>query len=76
MNDVQELIAQLRAKGWTLSAIADEMAVSRNAVDAWRSAHRYPSNTLAVRHELERLLVRKRIPKRKRYNKTPPARTD
>ena len=67
MNDVQELIERLRAKGWTLSAVADEMGVSRNAVDFWRSGSRYPSNTVAVKHELERLLVRKRIPKRKRY---------
>jgi predicted transcriptional regulator len=70
VNDIQELIGQLREKGWTLSAVADEMGVSRNAVDLWRSGSRYPTNVLAVKHELERLLVRKRIPKRKRYKQT------
>jgi transcriptional regulator with XRE-family HTH domain len=67
MNDVQELIAQLREKGWTISAIADAMSVSRDAVDFWRAGSRYPSNALPVKHELERLLAKKRIPKRKRY---------
>ena len=71
MNDVQELIGQLRGKGWTISAIADEMAVTRNAVDAWRAGTRYPSNALAVKRELQRLFERKRIPKRKRYKKEP-----
>ena len=67
MNDVQELLERLREKGWTLSAIADAMGVSRNAVDFWREGSRYPTNALAVKHELERLLAKKRIPKRKRY---------
>jgi lambda repressor-like predicted transcriptional regulator len=35
MNDVQELLAGLQYKGWTLTAIADEFGISRNAVDSW-----------------------------------------
>ena len=67
MNDAQDLIEQLRGKGWTLSAIADEMGVTRNAVDGWRAGTRYPANSQAVKVVLEQLLQRKRIPKRKRY---------
>lgn len=67
MNDIQGLITQLRAKGWTISAIADALGVSREAADSWRSGKRYPGTAQAVRHELERLLAKKRIPKQKRY---------
>ena len=67
MNDVQELITQLREKGWTLSAIADEIGVSRDAVDLWRMGKRYPATSQAIKGELGRLLLRKRVPKRKRY---------
>ena len=66
MNDIQELLEQLRGKRWTISAIADEMGVSRNAVDHWRAGNRYPSNTVAVKHELERLLSRRSVPKKRR----------
>ena len=44
MNEVQELLAGPRAKGWTLAAIADELGITRNAVDAWRSGARFPNN--------------------------------
>ena len=72
MNDVQELLAELRGKGWTLAAIADELGLTRNAVDAWRSGTRFPSNAVAVKRELVRLSRRKRIPKKRRVkDKTP-----
>ena len=67
MNDVQAAIVQLREKGWTLSALADELGMSRDAVDLWRAGKRYPSNAQSVRHELARITRMKRIPKRKRY---------
>ena len=66
MNDVQELLTELQGKGWTLSAIADEFEISRNAVDSWRSGKHLPRQSVAVKRELGRLLVRKRIPKRRR----------
>ena len=71
MNDVQIVIAELRKKGWTLAAIADEIGVSRNAVDTWRSGSRYPANSVVVLRELARLQGRKRIPKRRHYEATP-----
>jgi len=64
MNDVQELLAGLQSKGWTLTAIADEFGISRNAVDSWRSGKHNPRQSVVVQRELKRLLGRKRIPKR------------
>jgi len=63
MNDVQELLAGLQYKGWTLTAIADEFGISRNAVDSWRSGKHNPRQSVVVQRELKRLLGRKRIPK-------------
>ncbi len=74
MNDVQEALAALRAKGWTLAAIADELGMTRNAVDAWRSGTRFPSNAVVVKRELVRLSSRKRIPKQRRYGPDAPQR--
>ena len=70
MNDVQELISGLQRNGWTLTAIADEFEISRNAVDSWRSGSHLPRQAVVVKRELERMLGRKRIPKRRRMNKT------
>ena len=71
MNEVQELLFRLRAKGWTLAAIADELDTHYNTVQKWAGGQRSPANATAVRHELERLLTRQRIPKGKRYKKAP-----
>jgi len=67
MNDVQTRIAQLQEKGWTLTALADELSVTPNAVEKWKSGGRYPSNTKAVLAFLDQLVKRKRIPKKRRY---------
>ncbi len=69
MNDIQEKLGQLQNKGWTLAALADEMAVTPNAVEKWKSGDRRPSNTKAVLALLDLLAKRKRIPKKRRYNK-------
>jgi len=66
MNDVQALVTELQGKGWTLTAIADEFEISRNAVDSWRSGKHQPRQSVIVKRELERLLGRRRIPKRRR----------
>ncbi len=70
MNEIQELIAKLQSKGWTLTAIADEFEISRNAVDSWRAGKHLPRQSVVVKRELERLLGRKRIPKRHRMKRT------
>ncbi len=74
MNDIQEMIAELRSNGWTLAAVADEVAVSRNTVDRWYRGERYPTNAAGVRVMLRRLSARRRIPKRRRYGPDAPQR--
>ena len=73
MNDIQEMIAELRSNGWTLAAIADEVKVARNTVDRWHRGERYPTNAAGVRVMLRGLIGRRRIPKQKRYAKKTPS---
>lgn len=65
-NDVQEILKELREKGWTLAAIADAIGSPHITVRKWW-AGTYPENAPAVRFLLKSLLARRRIPKRKRY---------
>ena len=73
MAEVQDLITELRAKGWTVAAIADELGVDYRSVIRWQTGQRSPSNVVGVRAVLSGLLQRRRIPKRKRYKRNPPA---
>jgi IS30 family transposase len=72
MNEVQDVLQQLKENGWTLAAIADEVGVHYNTVQRWDGGTRVPANSRAVVHELERLLTRRRVPKKKRYKRNPP----
>ena len=65
MDDVQTLLANLKAKGWTKASIADEIGVKVNAVEKWQSGDRNPSQSRLIL--LNQLLKRKRIPPKKRY---------
>ena len=67
MNNIQAKLAELEEKGWTLTAIADELEISHNAVEKWKAGDRYPRNSKAVLIVLDQLSKRKRIPKKKRY---------
>jgi transcriptional regulator with XRE-family HTH domain len=67
MNTVQEKIAELQEKGWTLAAIADELDVTVNAVEKWKAGDRQPSNAKAILMLLGQFIRRKRIPKKRRY---------
>jgi transcriptional regulator with XRE-family HTH domain len=69
MNDVQEKLAQLQEKGWTLAALADELDVTVNAVEKWKAGDRYPSQAKLVLNALDGLARRRRIPKQRRYAK-------
>ncbi len=71
MNDVQQLIVQLKAKGWTRAAIADEMGLAPYTLERWEKGVHSPANAAGVALLLERLLKRRRIPKKKRYIKKP-----
>lgn len=68
MNEVQQRLAVLQEKGWTLAAIADELAVTPNAVQKWKSGDRQRVSK-ATLDALERLQKRRRIPKQRRYSK-------
>ena len=72
MNDVQRVLGELKGKGWTLAAIADELSVAANTVVRWNSGDRYPANSSGVKVILGQLKLRRRIPKRKRYTKKSP----
>lgn len=71
MGDVERILGELRAKGWTFAAIADEIEVHRETVVSWGAGRHSPANTKLVVLALEGLLRRQRVPKRRRYNKTP-----
>ena len=73
MNEAQILIGELRAKGWTIAALADELRVHRETVSRWHSGSSQPDLMGPVVVALKALLVRRRIPKKRRYTKTPPA---
>ena len=66
MNEVQEKISKLKESGWTLAAIADELAMHWNTVNRWDKGTRYPDNPRPVLMALETLTTRK-PPKRRRY---------
>jgi transcriptional regulator with XRE-family HTH domain len=68
-TEIQSRIAQLMEKGWTLAAIADELGVTSDTVELWRAGKRSPTNAKGILLMLDKVLEKKRIPKRKRYAK-------
>ena len=66
MNEIQEAIDRVQAKGWTLAALADEMGVARLTVYRWKLGEAYPRNAVAVLLMLRGLEGRKEVPKRRR----------
>ena len=71
MTEVQELISQLRAKGWTVAAVSDELGVDYYTVYKWEKGIHEPSNVGAVLRVLRQLLQQRRIPKRRRVKRNP-----
>ena len=69
MNDVQEMLAELQDKRWTLAAIADELGITVGAVEKWKSGDRYPGASKLVLTGLNAILKR-RPPKQRRYSGT------
>ena len=67
-SEIQTLIAQLNAKGWTYSAIADELGSDYRTLWQWRTGRFTPANSKAIALALRHLLGWKRIPKKKRYS--------
>jgi transcriptional regulator with XRE-family HTH domain len=73
MDEVQELITELRVRGWTVAALARELEVDYRTIIRWQNGQRTPANVAGVRSLLRGLLQRRRIPKRKVYKRNPPA---
>ena len=64
MDDVQPLLADLKAKGWTNTSIADEIGITVNAVEKWQAGDR----NITVSHlKLLNQLTKKKPPKKRRY---------
>lgn len=66
MDDVQPLLADLKAKGWTNHSIADEIAVTVNSVEKWQAGDRNISRSHLI---LLNQLTKKKPPKKRRYAK-------
>jgi transcriptional regulator with XRE-family HTH domain len=66
MDDVQTLLADLKTKGWTNASIADEIAVTVNAVEKWQAGDRNISQSRLI---LLTQLFKKKPPKKRRYPK-------
>ena len=65
--EIAAKIGILRHKGWTLSAISDELGVGRETAYGWIARGHSPSNIKLVNLALDGLLKRNRVPKKKRY---------
>ncbi|MBC8280137.1 MAG: helix-turn-helix transcriptional regulator [Chloroflexi bacterium] len=61
-SELRSLLAQLREKGWTWSAVAEEMHVHRNAIDRWARGERVPQQEFLVVRFLRELAERKTVP--------------
>ena len=68
-SEIRLRITQLGEKGWTLAAIADELGVTSDTVELWKAGKRNPTNAKGVLLMLNRVLNKRRIPKKKRYTK-------
>jgi transcriptional regulator with XRE-family HTH domain len=66
-SEIQSRIAELVEKGWTLAAIADEIGVTSDTIELWKAGKRNPTNAKAILLLFDRVLQKKRIPKKKRY---------
>lgn len=69
-TEVQAKIAELQEKGWTLAALSDELGVTVNAVEKWKAGDRQPTNSKAVLSMLDRINMKKRVPKKRRYHRS------
>ena len=66
---IQIRLGELKVRGWTLAAIADELGMHWNTVKRWDKGSRSPDHRRPVLLALDVLFRRKRIPKQRRYTK-------
>ena len=69
MKEVQQRIKALEEKEWTQAAIADELALTVNAIVKWKAGDRIPNNMKSILEHLDRVLQKSRVPKQRRYQK-------
>ena len=69
MEDILQQLRELKERGWTLAAVADELGVARYTVDRWRTGIAKPANIKGTKVLLAQLLRRKAIPKQRRYGR-------
>jgi IS30 family transposase len=67
MDEVKTKIAELQDKGWSISALADELGVQPWTVTRWIKGERNPENPKTVLLALDAIGRKRNIPKRKRY---------
>ena len=63
MVELDELLADLEAKGWSQAALARELGVHWNTIWRWRNGLQSPANSVSVVRQLRELLARKRVPR-------------
>ena len=63
MNEIQQKLADLTGKGWTLVAVADEIGEMWLTVYRWQTGKTYPDAAQSVMSRLNDLTGRKIIPK-------------
>jgi transcriptional regulator with XRE-family HTH domain len=68
-EEAKQKISELQAKGWTLASVADELSVTVNGVEKWKAGDRHPNNAKAILLLPDQIAKRKRIPKKRRYEK-------
>ena len=68
MSEVQDVLGELKTKGWTLAAVADAIEVHRETVVSWEAGRHEPTNVKLVVGALRGLLRRSRVPKKRRYS--------
>ena len=68
MSEVQDVLGELKAKGWTIAAVADAIEVHRETVVSWEAGRHQPTTSKLVVGALRDLLRRARVPKKRRYS--------
>lgn len=77
MNEVKQRIRALEEKGWTLASIADELGSTADAVQKWKAEDRIPSNLKSILEQMDMLLLRRQVPRKRRHKRGErPRRTD
>ena len=65
-KDIQEILEDLKERGWTSAAVADELGTAHDTVVKWKSGVSYPALVSLVLPALEALRD-KAPPKLRRY---------